>query len=75
MSIGLWIRENRIFSIAAFVSVTVLLFQITYWVMSQDLNNVSAGAGAAITGIYGSIAATYKFVLEFAKGGIHDTKD
>ena len=67
MSLGKWIKENRIFSLGAFVTVSVLLYEITYWVMSIDMSTLSNGAGAAITGIYASVAATYKFVLEFAR--------
>ena len=66
---GKWIKENRIFSIAAFITNSVILYQMSEWVMSQDLSQISGGAGALVSGVFASIAATYKFVLEFAKSG------
>ena len=64
------IKDYRVFSIAAFITVSVLMFEFTYLIMDVIKNNPEAltmGAGTAISGIYVSISATYKWVLEFAK--------
>lgn len=64
------ILEYRVFSISACVFISWMFYEITMWIVSFGLDEISAlstGAGVAISGIYASIAASYKFVYEFAK--------
>lgn len=64
------ILEYRVFSISACVFISWMFYEITMWIVSFGLDEISVlstGAGVAISGIYASIAASYKFVYEFAK--------
>lgn len=64
--------DYRVFSISACVFISYMFYVITMWIVGfglEELKALSAGAGVAITGIYGSIAASYKFVYEFARSG------
>lgn len=62
--------EYRVFSISACVFISWMFYETTMWIVSFGVDEISAlstGAGVAISGIYASIAASYKFVYEFAK--------
>jgi len=73
MSIGQWVKENRIFSICAFIMNSVLFYKVVDWAISNpDLNTV--GGAALVGAILAPMAATYKFVLEFAKNKQGDGK-
>lgn len=69
---GEWIKRNRIFSIVAFAMNSILFYQVAYWAMSQDLATVTTGGAALVAAVMTPIAATYKFVLEFAKSRMGD---
>lgn len=64
------LMDYRVFSISACVFISWMFYEITMWITGFGLDEISAlstGAGVAISGIYASIAASYKFVYEFAK--------
>lgn len=64
------LMDYRVFSISACVFISWMFYEITMWIIGFGLDEISAlsaGAGVAISGIYASIAASYKFVYEFAK--------
>lgn len=64
------IKEYRIFSISACLFISCMFYYIVTWITSfgvEELNALSAGAGVAISGIFASIAATYKFTYEFSR--------
>ncbi len=68
--------DYRVFSISACIFISWMFYEITMWIVAFGLDEISAlstGAGVAITGIYTSIAASYKFVYEFAKSGGHNS--
>ena len=72
------ILEYRVFSISACVFISWMFYEITMWIVSFGLEEISAlstGAGVAISGIYASIAASYKFVYEFAKSNNKERKE
>lgn len=64
------IKEYRVFSISACLFISWMFYNIVMWITSfglDELNALSAGAGVAISGIFASIAATYKFTYEFSR--------
>jgi hypothetical protein len=66
MTVAQWMRENRVFSICAFVMNSLLFYKVVEWAISTpELQTV--GGGALVAAILSPMAATYKFVLEFAK--------
>ncbi len=64
------IKEYRVFSISACLFISYMFYHIVMWITSfglEELHALSAGAGVAISGIFASIAATYKFTYEFSR--------
>lgn len=64
------IKEYRVFSLSACIFISWMFYEITMWITAfgiEELTALGTGAGVAISGIFASISASYKFVYDFAR--------
>ena len=68
-----WLKRYRIFSISCAIFISCMFYEMVAWITSfdvEELNALGAGAGVAISGIFGSMVAALKFTYTFAKNKI-----